>query len=145
MRLVITKRNYDTVLARSVRNTDVPRSCDTYRERLVKYVPVEVIALYISVYGIGYAVMGTDPLFVLISRWLLIAGIAGTLLYLWKAEGVSDAVQLSVSAIGFVAWVFALGVVPVSELPGYNQIAAAAFLPVYIFCTPLIDGIPRRF
>ncbi|MFA4877104.1 MAG: hypothetical protein WC586_06790 [Methanoregula sp.] len=145
MRQVVTKRNYETVLARSAGNTAVPVSCDSYRERLVKYVPVEVLALYVSVYGIGYAVMGTDPGFSLASRWILIAGIAATLLYLWKSEGVVDVVQLSISLIGFVAWAFALGVIPVSELPWYNQIAAAIFLSAYIFLTPLIDGIPDRF
>ncbi|WP_321505606.1 hypothetical protein [uncultured Methanoregula sp.] len=145
MRLVVTKRNYETVLARSARNTAEPVSCDTYRERLIKYAPVEIIALYVCVYGIGYAVMGTTPYFSFVGRWILMAGIAGTLLYLWKAEGVSDAVQLLVSAIGFVAWVFALGVIPVSELPWYNQIAASIVLPIYIFGTPLIDGMPDRF
>jgi hypothetical protein len=38
--------------------------------------------------------------------------------------------------------VFALGVLPVSELPWYNQIIFALILPAYIFLVPLMEGIP---
>ena len=45
------------------------------------------------------------------ARWILVAGILGTILYLWQADGVTDLVQLAISTIGFVIWVCALGVV----------------------------------
>jgi hypothetical protein len=86
--------------------------------------------------------MSFQPYFSLLSRWILLAGIVGTLLWLWKVEGVNDWIQLVISTFGFVVWAFALGVVPIAELPWYNQVAAALFLPVYVFGTPLIEGIP---
>jgi peptidoglycan/LPS O-acetylase OafA/YrhL len=145
VRLVVTKRNYNIL------NTGGPGAAgeeirpDSYRERLVKYIPVEALVLYVAAYGSTYATLSFQPYFSLIARWIFLAGIAATLLWLWKVEGVKDWVQLAISTFGFVVWVFALGVVPVAELPWYNQVAAALFLPVYVFGTPLIEGIPERW
>jgi hypothetical protein len=142
MRLVVTKRNYDSVNTRAdgAPGTGIP--LDTYRERLIKYIPVEVLVLYIATYGSTYAIFSYQPYFPLIARSVLLLGIFGTSLWLWKVERVNDGVQLVISTVGFVVWVFAFGVVPVAELPGYNQIAAALFLPVYVFGIPLVEGVP---
>ncbi|NMB79725.1 MAG: hypothetical protein GYA23_11605 [Methanomicrobiales archaeon] len=118
---------------------------DSYRERLMKYVPAEALVLFVAVYGSAYAVLGTEPFFPLLARWIVLAGIAVTVIWLWKIDGVTDLVQVGISAVGFVAWIFAFGVVPVAELPWYNQVAAALFLPVYVFVSPVLDGIPDRF
>jgi hypothetical protein len=145
VRLVVTKRNYDALNTRAggVPGGEIPS--DSYRERLIKYVPVEILVLYVAVYGSLYAIMSFQPYFPLIARWILLAGIAATVLWLWKIEGVTDGVQLAISSFGFLVWVFAFGVVPVAGLPGYNQVVAALFLPVYVFGTPLIEGIPGRW
>ena len=145
MRLAVTKRNYDALNTRAGGTPGDTVRTDSYRERLIKYVPVEILVLYVAVYGSLYAVMSFQPYFTLVARWILLAGIAGTILYLWKVEGVTDWVQLVISCFGFVVWTFALGVVPVADLPGYNQVIAALFLPVYVFGTPLIEGIPERW
>lgn len=145
MRQVLSRRNYDRVLSRAGTPNESGIRYDTYRERLVKYIPVEAIVIYIALYGSTYAIFGTDPVFVIPARWLIIAGIICTPIYLWKAGQVTDWVQLLISTIGFGVWVFALGVVPVADIPWYNQIAAAIFLPVYTFVSPLVDGVPERF
>ena len=145
MRQVINRRNYDRVLSRAGTPGGSGTRYDTYRERLVKYIPIEAIVIYVALYGSTYAVLGTDPAFAIPARWLVIAGIVCTPIYLWKAGQVTDWVQLLISTIGFGVWVFALGVVPVADLPWYNPIAAAIFLPVYTFVSPLIDGVPERF
>lgn len=145
MRLVVTKRNYDILNTKGRGSAGKEIPLDSYRERLVKYVPVEGLVFFVAVYGSSYAAMSFQPYFSLIARWIFLAGIAATLLWLWKVEGVTDWVQLAISTFSFVVWIFAFGVVPVTELPWYNQIAAAIFLPVYIFGTPLIEGIPDRW
>lgn len=144
MRMIITKRNSVTVKDGTGAAHGKPTP-DTYRERLFKYIPAEVVVLYVAVYGIAYALFAADPLFSLIARWILIAGIVGTPLYLWKAGQVTDWVQLVISTTGFVLWACALGVVPVSEMPGYNQIIASLTLPLYVVLSPLIEGIPERW
>ena len=145
MRMVITKRNCGMVTAGSPGAAPAGISTDTYRERLLKYIPAEIVVVYVAVYGIAYAVAATDPLFPLTARWILIAGIVATPLYLWEAEHVTELVQLIISTFGFMMWVFAIGVVPVSDLPGFNQVLASLALPLYILVSPLFEGIPDRW
>jgi hypothetical protein len=144
MRLVVTKRNYDALNTR-VGGQGTEILPDTYRERLMKYVPVEGLAFFVAVYGSTYAVLAYQPYFPSLARIIVLAGIIVTFLYLWIAEGVSDGVQLGISTGGFIVWVFAFGVVPVAGLPWYNQVAAALFLLAYVFLAPLLDGIPDRW
>lgn len=142
MRLVVTKRTIDATILRGNGDPAGTLCQDTYRERLIKYVPVETIALYIAVYGITYYVYGSEPWYPLAARWILLAGIAGTLLYLWRVEGVTDWVQLVISGFGFVIWVCALGVITVTSLPLYNALPAGLLLPVWVFGAPFIEGRP---
>ena len=143
MRLVVTRRNRDTVLSRAKGSPGQDAPNDSYRERLVKYIPVETIALFITVYGITYYLSGTESWYPAVARWILILGLLGTVLYLWKVENVSDVVQLGVSTLGFLIWVCALGVITVASLPFYNAIVAGLLLVIYVPLAPLIDGVPE--
>lgn len=142
MRLVVTKRNRDAVLlgASGIIHEGIPE--DSYRERLIKYIPVETIALFIAAYGITYYLSGSEIWYPLMARWILIAGILATVLYLWQVEGVTDVIQLAISTAGFVIWTGALGVITVTSQPYYNEVAAGVLLIVYVFGAPLIDGLP---
>ncbi|MDO9323932.1 MAG: hypothetical protein Q7T80_03135 [Methanoregula sp.] len=142
MRLVVTRRNRDTVLSKTKGDASLDTPNDTYRERLIKYTPVETIALFIAVYGISFYLFGTESWYPVVARWILILGVLGTVLYLWKAENISDVVQLSISAIGFLIWVCALGVITVASLPFYNAIVAGLLLIAYVFLAPLAEGVP---
>ncbi len=143
MRLVVTKRNRDTALSgeKGCFNQDMPN--DSYRERLIKYIPVETIAMFIALYGISYYLYGTESWYPVVARWILILGFIGTVLYLWKVENITDVVQLGISAIGFLIWACALGVITVTSLPFYNAIVAGLLLFAYVFLAPLIDGVPE--
>jgi hypothetical protein len=143
LRLVVTKRNRDTILSAAIGRFGKDTPNDTYRQRLVKYIPVETIALFIAVYGISYYLAGTESWYPAVARWILILGVIGTVLYLWKAEDISDIVQLGISAIGFLIWVCALGVITVTALPYYNAVVAGLLLVAYVFLAPLIDGVPE--
>ncbi len=143
MRIVVTKRNRDAVLSRAKGSPGPDTPNDTYRERLVKYIPVESIALFVAIYGIAYYLSGTESWFPVIARWILVLGFLGTVLYLWKVERVTDPVQLGISAIGFLVWTCALGVIAVTSLPFYNAIVAGLLLVAFVFLAPLIDGVPE--
>lgn len=145
MRLVITKRNRSTVLldASGRINRGIPD--DSYRERLVKYIPVETLAIFVALYGTTSYISGSETWYPLMARWIVVAGIIGTVLWLWQADGVTDIVQLAISTTGFIIWVSSLGVVTVASLPFYNQIAASVLLILWVFGAPFIDGIPERW
>src|SRR5512133_2104017 len=133
MRLVITKRNRGTVLLDAAGRINQGVPDDSYRERLIKYIPAETIAMFIALYGITYYLSGSEDWYPLMARWILIAGILGTVLYLWQADGVTAIVQIAISTIGFVLWAGALGVDPVASLPFYNAVIAAALLIIWVF------------
>ncbi len=124
-------------------NESVP--ADSFRERLIKYVPVETLSLYVAMYGITFFISGSESWYPLMARWLLVAGILGTPLFLWQAEGVTDPVQLGISTLGFIIWASALGTVTFTGLPLYHQIAASVLLVIWVFCAPFIDGMPDRW
>jgi len=145
MRLVITKRNRDAVLLETSGRVNQGIPDDSYRERLIKYIPSETLALFIAFYGITFYLSGSEDWYPLMARWILIAGILGTVVYLWQAEGVTDLVQLAISTIGFVIWACALGIVTVTSLPFYNAIVAAVLLVVWVFGSPLVDGWPETW
>jgi len=109
-----------------------------------KYVPVETVVAWIGVFGSMSAVAYNEEFFPLFARWALILGMIGTWMYLSYVEQVRDRVQLVVSTVGFMVWIFALGVLPFSAFPWYNQIAGALLLPAYVVLSPLIDIIPVR-
>jgi hypothetical protein len=75
----------------------------------------------------------------------LIAGIVAVPLYLWKVERVDNRLQIAISIVGFLLFASALGVIPLSALPGYNQVIASVALPVYAFVSPLFEGMPDRW
>ncbi|NLD57410.1 MAG: hypothetical protein GX651_04660 [Methanomicrobiales archaeon] len=143
MRLVVTQRNSGAVYTAD-RAGEPPRT-DSYRERLLKYIPAEALVFFVAVYGSTYSIIGMQSYYFLIARWILLAGIAVTILWLWKVEGVTDPVQLVISTVGFIAWIFAFGVIPITELPWFNQVVSALFLPLYVFGSPFIGGIPDRW
>jgi hypothetical protein len=145
MRQIITKRNRDAVLLDVSGRVNQGIPDDSYRERLMKYIPSETIALFIAVYGITNYLSGSEDWYPLMARWILIAGILGTLLYLWHAEGVTDLVQLTISTIGFVIWACALGIVTVASLPFYNAVVAAILLIIWVFGAPFIEGMPEKW
>ena len=72
--------------------------------------------------------------------WIMIAGILGTGIWLWKIDNVTDIVQIAISTAEFFIWVCALDMVTVTSLLFYNAVAAGLIL--FVFGAPLIDGIP---
>jgi hypothetical protein len=145
MRFVITKRHRNAVLLDATGRVSQGIPDDSYRERLIKYIPAETLALFVAVYGITFYLSGSEAWYPLMARWVLIAGILGTMLYLWRAEGVTDIVQLAISTIGFVLWACALGIVTVASLPFYNAVVAAVLLIVWVFGAPFIEGMPETW
>ena len=109
---------------------------DDYKQRLLKYIPTEVIALYLT---LDTLVRSSDDM-PSNALWIIFAiGLVGTFLYLWRVEKVRKAKQLIISTIAFAVWVFALGG-PFTALPWYEPLYAAILLPLYTFFIPIIEA-----
>src|SRR5712664_132775 len=99
---------------------DIPP--DKYKDRLVKYIPAESIALYaftdkllIAYYGITEAGTATkipaDAVLSVVSWALFILGLAGTPIYLYKQRIAAQPWKLNavISTIAVGLWVYTLG------------------------------------
>lgn len=112
---------------------------DSYLDKLIKYIPSEVVALYLSLDAICRSAPTEGWL-----RWpILILGVVMTPLYLWRVQSVTKIIQLVVSTLSFVVWTVALGG-PFIELSWYKPIYGALLLPIFTFLVPLIDPGKNR-
>ena len=106
---------------------------DDYKQKLYKYIPAEVVALYLTLDALLRAAgeMG---------GWLpwLVCGFCflATPLYLCRVAGVKRASQLAVSTVAFAVWAFTLGG-PFTALSWYRPIYGGLLLPAYTFLIPI--------
>ncbi len=109
---------------------------DDYTSRLMKYVPAEIVALFITLDTLARSSTKVPQLV----HWgILIFGIVGTYLYLWRVAKVRKPLQLHISAIAFCVWVFAIGG-PFSSLSWYDPIYGGLLLPAYTFIIAVIEA-----
>lgn len=106
---------------------------DGYNDRVLKYIPAEVVTLYLSVDGLVRAKQNSPVL-----SWGLFAfGLLATILYLKFSAGVTKPLQLAVSAVAFCVWALSIGS-PSTYIPGYDAIYGAIALPIFTFLAGLI-------
>lgn len=109
---------------------------DSYTDRLLKYVPAEVVALFITLDALARS-SADIPLFVYWAIFLFC--MAGTYLYLWRVAKVRKHAQLAVSTVAFVVWVFALGG-PFAQFDWYTPIYGGLLLPIFTFAIALYEA-----
>lgn len=118
--------------------TEPVRQKDDYKERVLKYIPAEVVALYLFLLGSvngGGIPPETKPLIL----WIIVGvGTVGTWLYLMRVQNVHKKVQLAITTGAFLVWAFALGgpfVYLTWYVPAYGQL----LLGGYTFFVGLIE------
>ncbi len=115
------------------------KRADKYRDRLLKYIPAEIVAVYIFVQGAIHKLDSQSseyaPIF-----WIVFGIFClFTPLYLWRIQKVRKITQLIISLIAFVIWVFALGG-PFALLPWYDPVYGEILLPVYTLGIAIIGA-----
>lgn len=108
---------------------------DDYTSKLVKYIPSEVVALYIALGSILGSSDKSDS-----SLYWVIFGVClvGTGLYLWRVTNVTKVTQIVISVVAFFVWAFALGG-PFESLNWYDPVYGALLLPIYTFFVPMLE------
>lgn len=113
---------------------------DSYRDKLIKYIPAEVVSFYISADLLIRNSTSTTP-----NKQLFDWVVFGFLLlmtpvYLCKLQGVKRWFQLFLSTLAFAVWVFAMGGPFLHwEWIVDNRIVGGLVLMAYTFVIPLID------
>lgn len=117
-------------------NSDASNDYDSYKDRLIKYIPGEIISLYLCVSVILESNKSLD--YFETTYWILFGILLlGTILYLKLIMSVSSAIQLVISCGAFTIWVYTLGG-PFKYLNFYNPIYGALLLPIYTFFVALV-------
>jgi hypothetical protein len=112
---------------------EVP-SADDYSDRLVKYIPAEVVGVYLFANGTirtaGTQIPAKAGLW---AGWIVFGFMAVmTPVYMSKVQNVKKKQQLLIVFFSFVVWVFTIGG-PFVNLSWYHPIWGALLLPLYTF------------
>ena len=110
---------------------------DAFVDRLLKYIPAEIVAVFILVQGL---IMQMDPDTdsykpIFWGVFLLFAVL--TPLYLWRLQNVKKITQLVISLVAFVVWVFALGG-PFTTLVWYDPLYGEILLPIFTIIIAIV-------
>jgi hypothetical protein len=104
---------------------------DQFTDRLLKYIPAEVVVVYVSVEGLirnAPADVPREKVLWCVFFFLL----AGTWVYLTRVQKVSKKTQLLISTLAFAVWVFSLGG-PFVSFSWYKPFYGTVLLPLYTF------------
>ena len=117
---------------------------DGYFDRLLKYIPADVVGLWLT--GSGLIQSQTDDVPRLGLLWLLF--VAGLVLsFFWTRKQTQEAKKLTewrqifLSCGSFAVWVFAIGG-PFAELSLYKPIYGSILLLIYTSTIPLLPAPP---
>jgi small basic protein len=113
---------------------------DTYFDRVVKYIPADIVAAWVAVTGLVKSADNTVPKTTVL--WVcFFVGIVLTAAWTWKQTNVGGLPaalkQIVVATIAFGVWVFALGA-PFDALEWYRPLYASILLIGYTLAVGLI-------
>ena len=114
-------RRIQTVAFQTSRET---ASLDGYFDRIIKYIPSDIVGAWLAVTGIIKSLNGNDPNAGSV-QWITFA-IGVLLTAAWTARQTNESgkpiavLQIAMSTAAFVVWVVALGG-PFATLPGYKD------------------------
>jgi hypothetical protein len=137
---------------------DVDRSpADDYKDRLVKYIPAESVALYtfadkflIAYYGIdaaGNATKNPADAFLSVFSWLLLVlGLVGTPVYLYRQRKAKQPWKLhaSISTAAFVCWSYTMGGSFYLVHHWSHVVGAAMAAPIFTFVAGWFEPKPEK-
>jgi hypothetical protein len=113
---------------------------DTYVDRVIKYIPADVVAAWVAVVGIVDSAKSTSSSTVL---WCALAfGLIFT--FLWTLRQTKDSAgngssrQALISSVAFLVWVFALGK-PFESLSWYDHLYGSILLIGFTLSVALLD------
>ncbi len=136
-----TKKNSEGGLASGTKK-ELP-VVDEYRDRLIKYIPAEIVTLYLFVNTVLVAAVDQIPRTTLdILQWCVF-GIMLILTFLYQrfTLNIIKKAQLLIGIISFAIWVFTLGG-PFTNLSWYHPVYGTLLLPIYTFSIALY--IPKN-
>lgn len=145
----------DTGVGRLATRDMAQANADDYKDRLVKYIPAESVALYTftdkllsAYYGIDAAGSATahaaDWLLTVLSWGLFLLALIGTPIYLYRQRlpGQPWGLHAALSTIAFLLWAYTLGGTLFVIHHWYHVLLAALAAPIFTFVAGLFEPKP---
>jgi hypothetical protein len=133
-KFTLTKAAFAPEDIKAAVSTPVPTP-DDYPARLLKYIPAEIIALFVTVNSL---IISVKPPSVEIYNWVIFfALLIVNLIYLWRMMNVNKVSQLAISTVSFAVWVYATGAGPFSELYIKQPLIATLVMIFVVFIIPM--------
>ncbi len=135
-------RHYARVRADIEESREIPSEIpspelDSYMSRLFKYIPAEVVALYLVLSAV--ITSSGHPLSFWMQLFAFLFVVVGTPLYLWRIQKVWKVNQLLISTVSVILWIFAIGGF-FTYFTWYDPLWGAIAVPVYTFIVALIEA-----
>jgi hypothetical protein len=116
-----------------------PPALERYDEKLLKLIPAETVAVYLSLQGVLVSAMAAPVQAVRLNAWLwiifvIMLGLNG--LYLRKVQKVTDPMQHVTMGAAFLVWVFTMGG-PFRSLSFYEPFMGSLALSLFTFVAPM--------
>jgi hypothetical protein len=114
---------------------------DSYNDRLIKYIPAEVVSVYLFVSGALFtAKTQISQRASWWAGWIVFGFMAiMTPIYMKRLQGVTKRQQLAIVFFSFIVWVFSIGG-PFTTFGWYHPIWGAILLPLYTFSIPIFQA-----
>ena len=115
-------------------------SQEPYEQKLLKLIPAETVAVYLSLQGVLVSSMGAPAQAGQLNSWLWIIFVSMLVLnavYLRRVQKVTDYMQHAILAAAFLVWVFAMGG-PFRSLSFYEPFMGSLALTLFTFVAPLV-------
>jgi hypothetical protein len=111
-RNIITKRDTERLKVLKEKgdlaaSKEIPKNPDDYLDRLMKYVPVEILGAYLICEGVLRSTVQNEIKIALLC--LLLLGLVGTFFYVKIYLKVVRFMQVFMSILAFIVWVFSIG------------------------------------
>lgn len=112
---------------------------DTYKDRLLKYIPGEVIVLWGTLATVIEQSTIEANLKLPIHWGVFAVLLIATPFYQYRILNVRFPKQLAIATVAFAIWVFYLGEPFASTFLWYNPLYGAILLPLFTFLVPLFE------
>jgi hypothetical protein len=113
----------------------LPSEANNYRDRLLKLIPSEIVAAYITLYGL---IMGLESTYKNKLVWIIIGLLfILTPFYLYKVSNVTKKGQILISTFGFLVWVFTTNPPDINILDIPTQFLGSLVFILYTLIIPL--------
>ena len=128
------------IITRKLLAEGEPRTIDNYYDKLLKYIPADVVAAWIVVSALITSASGIATATFL---WIAFGiGVILTAVWTWKLTSLPGKTtawtQIAISTGAFIVWVFALGG-PFAFLSWYRPLYGAFLMILYTLIVPLIN------